>query len=229
MTAKKEGLANIRGFLALRDEIWIERLKNKLILIEGFPTYGGSPAATSRRRLRLARSPRRRLPGLPHRTGDCLRRSARGGRSSGRRADRGACGLHRRSRLRPARGAGPIPANALTVALYREGGIHAVEISTVMFGRPDPHRPGKEKLPDLDLMHLWPSRAAPTRIPTSSSLRTSSCESAGIRARCAAGGSFNRLRCCVTSRRGLRRFELSALSSQPLAGCGTRFGPRAES
>jgi tryptophanase len=48
------------------------------------------------------------------------------------------------------------------VALYREGGIHAVEISSVMFGRPDPHRPGKEKLPDLDLMHLAVPRRAYT-------------------------------------------------------------------
>src|SRR6266700_7710255 len=37
----KDGLTNIGGFLALREEAWVDRLKNKLILIEGFPTYGG--------------------------------------------------------------------------------------------------------------------------------------------------------------------------------------------
>ncbi|MEP6768809.1 MAG: tryptophanase [Acidobacteriota bacterium] len=41
MSAKKDGLADIGGFVALRNETWVERLKNKLILIEGFPTYGG--------------------------------------------------------------------------------------------------------------------------------------------------------------------------------------------
>ena len=46
------------------------------------------------------------------------------------------------------------PAQALTIALYREGGIRAVEIGGVMFGRPDPQRPGRKMLPDLDLVRL---------------------------------------------------------------------------
>ncbi|MFN2635030.1 MAG: beta-eliminating lyase-related protein [Thermoanaerobaculia bacterium] len=41
MSAKKDGLANIGGVVALRNETRVERLKNKLTLIEGFPTYGG--------------------------------------------------------------------------------------------------------------------------------------------------------------------------------------------
>ncbi len=41
MSCKKDGLANIGGFLVCRNDEWAARFRNLLILREGFPTYGG--------------------------------------------------------------------------------------------------------------------------------------------------------------------------------------------
>ena len=41
VSAKKDGLSNMGGFLALRDEVLASRLKASLVISEGFPTYGG--------------------------------------------------------------------------------------------------------------------------------------------------------------------------------------------
>ena len=41
MSCKKDGLANIGGFLICNNDEWAEQFQNLLILREGFPTYGG--------------------------------------------------------------------------------------------------------------------------------------------------------------------------------------------
>src|SRR5437867_2145894 len=41
MSAKKDGLVNIGGFLSLNNEQWVQDVTNMLILVAGFPTYGG--------------------------------------------------------------------------------------------------------------------------------------------------------------------------------------------
>jgi tryptophanase len=41
VSAKKDGLVNIGGFLSLNDDQWAQSITNLLILVEGFPTYGG--------------------------------------------------------------------------------------------------------------------------------------------------------------------------------------------
>jgi tryptophanase len=44
MSAKKDGMVNIGGFLALKSDAWVDQLRSLLILTEGFPTYGGLAA-----------------------------------------------------------------------------------------------------------------------------------------------------------------------------------------
>jgi len=44
LSAKKDGLSNIGGMIALRHGDWMQTLRNQLILTEGFPTYGGLAA-----------------------------------------------------------------------------------------------------------------------------------------------------------------------------------------
>ena len=167
MSAKKDGLANIGGFLALRDETWVERLKNKLILIEGFPTYGGL-AGRDLEAIAVGLTEVLQEDYLAFRVGQV---TAFGEALSaadvpvvepiGGHAvyiDARAFAPH----LLPEQ----FPAEALTIALYLEGGIRAVEIGGVMFGKPDPERPGREILPDLDLVRL----AVPRRVYTNTHL-----------------------------------------------------------
>jgi len=158
---------NIGGFLALRDETWVERLKNKLILIEGFPTYGGlagrdlEAVACGLREVLDENYLAFRI-GQVTAFGEAL---ASGGVPVVVPIGGHAVYIDGRA-FAPHLPADRYPAQALTVALYREGGIRAVEIGGVMFGRPDPARPGKETLPDLDLVRL----AVPRRVYTNTQL-----------------------------------------------------------
>jgi tryptophanase len=38
MSAKKDGMVNMGGFIALRDDVWIDAVRNGLIMAEGYPT-----------------------------------------------------------------------------------------------------------------------------------------------------------------------------------------------
>ena len=154
MSAKKDGLANIGGFLALRHDTWVQNLKNKLVLIEGFPTYGG---LAGRDLEVVARGLREVLDEryLHFRIGQVRRLGQRlvdGGVPIVRPVGGHAVYLDAR-RFLPHLPSSQYPAQALSVALYREGGVRSVEIGGVMFGRRDP-RTGQEIAPELELVRL---------------------------------------------------------------------------
>src|SRR5213076_570778 len=162
MSAKKDPLANIGGWLGLRDDAWAERCRNLLILTEGFPTYGG---LAGRDLEAIAQGLREGVDEhyLRYRTrsieylADAL---VAAGVPIVRPAGGHAVYLDARALLPhvpPLR----YPGQALAVALYEAGGIRACEIGTVMFGmKPD----GTEEPAATDLVRL----AIPRRTYTQS-------------------------------------------------------------
>jgi tyrosine phenol-lyase len=167
MSAKKDGLANIGGFVALRDPELLETLTQRLIVIEGFPTYGG---LAGRDLEAVARGLREVLDEsyLAFRVGQVEafgRRLVELGIPIVEPPGGHAVYIDAR-RFLPAIPVAEYPAQALAVALYREGGVRGVEIGSVMFGRPDPEHPGRELPAAVELVRL----AVPRRVFTASHL-----------------------------------------------------------
>ncbi|HET9424467.1 MAG TPA: tryptophanase [Gemmatimonadaceae bacterium] len=162
MSAKKDGMANIGGFLAMNDDALAVTCRNSLILTEGFPTYGGLAGYDLEAiavGIREALDP------------DYLHYRIRSVEYIAEKMIAADIPI-----VRPAGGHAlyidakqwlshipqhEYPGWALSVALYMEGGIRACEIGSVMFGRqPD----GSEKPADLELVRL----AFPRRVYTQS-------------------------------------------------------------
>jgi tryptophanase len=162
MSAKKDGLANIGGWLAVRDDGLAARCRNLLILTEGFPTYGGlagrdlDAIAQGLKEVVQHDYLRYRIRSTAY-LGDGLHAA---GIPVMRPVGGHAVYLDARALLPqvpPLR----YPGQALAVALYETGGIRSCEIGTVMFGR---HPDGSERPAALELVRL----AIPRRTYTQS-------------------------------------------------------------
>ncbi len=162
MSAKKDGMSNIGGFIGLRDDELAEACKNLLILSEGFPTYGGL-AGYDLEALAVGL-----YEALDE---DYLRYRIRSIAYLGERLTAmgvpiiqptggHAVYIDAKSML-PHIPQSEYPAWALSLALYLEGGVRSVEIGSVMFGaQPD----GSEKPAAMELVRL----AFPRRMYTQS-------------------------------------------------------------
>ncbi|HYF38938.1 MAG TPA: tryptophanase [Gemmatimonadales bacterium] len=164
MSAKKDGMANIGGLLATNDERLALEQRNLLILTEGFPTYGGM----------AGRDLDAIAVGLHEALDeDYLRYRIRSTTYLGEHIARAGVPI-----VQPPGGhaiyldaaaffphipALQLPGQALVVELYREAGIRAVEIGTVMFGRRNAAT-GEEIPGPMELVRL----AIPRRVYTQS-------------------------------------------------------------
>jgi tryptophanase len=162
MSAKKDGLANIGGFLAMNDDAWAEQCRNLLILTEGFPTYGGLAGydleAIARGLEEVVEEPylRYRIRSIEY----LAERVVAAGVPILEPPGGHAVYLDARALL-PHIPPLQYPGIALANALYVEAGIRGVEIGTVMFGL---HHDGSESAAAMDLVRL----AIPRRVYTQS-------------------------------------------------------------
>ncbi len=162
MSAKKDALVNIGGWLAMNDDVWAQQARNLLILTEGFPTYGGlagrdlEAMAVGLEEVVQEDYLHYRITSTQYLGNHLLEAGIPIVRPAGGHAiyiDARAMLPH----IKPLH----YPGQSLAVEMYLHAGIRACEIGTVMFGaQPD----GSEKEASMDLVRL----AIPRRVYTQS-------------------------------------------------------------
>jgi tyrosine phenol-lyase len=164
MSAKKDGLANIGGFLATNDARLAEQEEQLLILTEGFPTYGGlagrdlDAVAVGLHEALDADYLNYRITSTRY-LGEHI---ARAGVPIVQPPGGHAIYIDAAAFLPHVPPLG-LPGQALVAELYLQAGIRAVEIGTVMFGRRDAGT-GEETAAAMELVRL----AIPRRVYTQS-------------------------------------------------------------
>ncbi len=166
MSAKKDGLANIGGFLCTDDDLLAQQEQDLLILTEGFPTYGGL-AGRDLEAIAIGLEEVLQEDYLAYRTAST--------RYLGERLIEAGVPI-----IRPPGGHAvyidakaflpqipPLeyPGQALCAELYLQAGVRGVEIGTVMFGNRDPES-GAEIPAAMELVRL----AIPRRVYTKSQI-----------------------------------------------------------
>jgi len=163
MSAKKDGLANIGGFLAMHDAAVAAACRNLLILTEGFPTYGGlagydlEAVATGLDEVLEEEYLKYRLRSTAY----LAEKAEEAGVPIVQPPGGHAVYLDAKALL-PHIPPAQYPAQALAVELYRVGGVRGVEIGSVMFGKRQPD--GTETPAAMELVRL----AVPRRTYTQS-------------------------------------------------------------
>ncbi len=163
MSAKKDGLSNIGGFIALDDPDLATQCRNLLVLTEGFPTYGGlagydlEAIARGLEEVLDENYLRYRIRSTQYLADKISAAGVPIVQPAGGHAvyiDAGAMLAH----IPPHE----YPAQSLAVELYRRGGVRSAEIGSLMFGRPRDGQP--DEVAAMELVRL----AIPRRTYTQS-------------------------------------------------------------
>jgi len=164
MSAKKDGLSNIGGFLATRNPDLAANARNLLILTEGFPTYGGlagydlEAVAVGLEEVLDENYLRYRIRSTAYLAETVAAEGVPIVQPPG-----GHAVYLDAAGLLPHIPPHEYPAQSLAIELYRAGGVRGVEIGTVMFGKPDPDG-GPDTPAPMELVRL----AIPRRTYTQS-------------------------------------------------------------